>query len=72
MREMQSLNSNWLFHLGDETGADYMGHDDRAWQPVTLPHDWSVAYPFDQRNASGTGYLPGGTVFPSAPVQSHT
>lgn len=63
MREMQSLNSNWLFHLGDETGADYMGHDDRAWQPVTLPHDWSVSYPFDKRNASGTGYLPGGTAW---------
>lgn len=63
MREMQSLNSNWLFHLGDETGADYMGHDDRAWQPVTLPHDWSVTYPFDKRNASGTGYLPGGTAW---------
>lgn len=58
MRKVQSLNRNWRFHLGDEVGADYMGHDDRAWPEVTLPHDWSVAYPFDKRNASGTGYLP--------------
>lgn len=63
MRKVQSLNRNWRFHLGDEAGADYMGHDDRAWPEVTLPHDWSVAYPFDKRNASGTGYLPGGTAW---------
>lgn len=63
MRKVQSLNRNWRFHLGDEVGADYMGHDDRAWPEVTLPHDWSVAYPFDKRNASGTGYLPGGTAW---------
>ena len=63
MREILSLNRDWRFHLGDEVGADYMGHDDRAWQKVTLPHDWSVAYPFDKRNASGTGYLPGGTAW---------
>ena len=37
------------------------GHDDRAAE-VTF-HDWSVAYPFDKRNASGTGYLPGGTAW---------
>ena len=58
-----NLNRNWLFHLGDEPGADYMGWDDRAWQRVTLPHDWSVEQPFDRRNASGTGYLPGGTAW---------
>lgn len=63
MRKIQSLNKDWRFHLGDEVGADFMGHDDRAWQEVTLPHDWSVAYPFDKRNASGTGYLPGGTAW---------
>ncbi|MBO7404870.1 MAG: beta galactosidase jelly roll domain-containing protein, partial [Clostridia bacterium] len=55
-----NLNRNWLFHLGDEPGADYMGWDDRAWRRVTIPHDWSVEQPFDRRNASGTGYLPGG------------
>lgn len=59
MRKVQSLNRNWRFHLGDEVGADYMGHDDRAWPEVTLPHDWSVAYPFDKRNASGTGLFAG-------------
>ena len=61
MGNIVNLNESWLFHLGDEPGADYMGWDDRAWQRVTLPHDWSVEYPFDRRHSSGTGYLPGGT-----------
>ena len=34
-----------------------------AWRLVTLPHDWSVEHPFDLCNASGTGYLPGGTAW---------
>ena len=58
-----NLNRDWLFHLGDEPGADYMGWDDRAWPRVTLPHDWSVAFPFDRKHSSGTGYLPGGTAW---------
>ncbi|MCH5287502.1 MAG: DUF4982 domain-containing protein [Christensenellaceae bacterium] len=58
-----SLNTDWRFHLGDEPGADLMGWDDRAWRQVTLPHDWSVEHPFDRSNASGTGYLPGGTAW---------
>lgn len=63
MGKTVNLNRDWLFHLGDEPGADYMGWDDRAWQRVTLPHDWSVEHPFDRRHSSGTGYLPGGTAW---------
>ena len=56
MRERWNLG--WLFHYGDEPGADFMGWDDAAWERVTLPHDWAVSFPFDRKNASGTGYLP--------------
>lgn len=41
--------------------AWYKGYDDGAWQQVTVPHDWSVAYPFSREYSSGTGYLAGGT-----------
>ena len=64
-----NINRDWRFHLGDEPlGAphfspDFMGYDDSAWRVVTLPHDWSVEHPFDRSNASGTGYLPGGTAW---------
>lgn len=58
-----NINLDWRFYLGDAIGADFMGYDDSAWREVTLPHDWSVEHPFDKRNASGTGYLPGGTAW---------
>ena len=57
------IDRNWLFHYGEADGADFMGYDDRAWRPVTLPHDWAVEHPFDRCHSSGTGYLPGGTAW---------
>lgn len=63
MSKKINLNLDWRFHLGEEVGADFMGYDDNAWRVVTLPHDWSVEHPFDKGNASGTGYLPGGTAW---------
>ncbi len=63
MGKLFNINSDWKFHPGDTVGADYMGYDDSAWRGVTLPHDWSVEHIFDKSNASGTGYLPGGTAW---------
>lgn len=63
MGKISIINQNWKFHLGDVPEADYMGYDDSAWKNVTVPHDWSVEYPFDKSHASGTGYLPGGTAW---------
>jgi len=63
MRKTINLNTDWLFHLGDDSAADYMGYDDGAWRRVTLPHDWVVEHPFDKAHSSGTGYLPGGTAW---------
>ena len=34
--------------------------DDAAWRKLNLPHDWSIEQPFDQKWASGTGFLPCG------------
>ena len=63
MGKIININKDWLFHLGDAVGADYMGYNDAAWKKVTLPHDWSVEYPFDTAHSSGSGYLPGGTAW---------
>ena len=63
MGAVNLINTGWKFHLGDVPDADYMGYDDSAWRDITLPHDWSVEHPFDKSNASGTGYLPGGTAW---------
>ncbi|MDR1629858.1 MAG: DUF4982 domain-containing protein [Oscillospiraceae bacterium] len=61
MSENQLLSTGWKFIPKDEPNAYYKGFDDSAWQTVTLPHDWSVSFPFDRAYSSGTGYLPGGT-----------
>ena len=63
MGNLYNINNSWKFFLGDEPNADYMGFDDCAWQDVTIPHDWSVAHPFSKSNASGTGYVCGGTAW---------
>lgn len=67
------LNEHWRFQLeegrsdakagraGSLEEAWYKGYDDSHWQEVTLPHDWSVSYPFSTEYSSGTGYLAGGT-----------
>lgn len=49
------IDDNWLFSLGDTAG----------WQSVSLPHDWSVRFDFDQNEPSGNdgGYLPTGKGF---------
>ncbi len=61
------LNNNWKFHLEQidsesYSEAWYKGFEDSGedWKSVTLPHDWSVSYPFSQEYSSGTGYLCGG------------
>ncbi len=63
MGSVININNSWKFHHGDVTGPDYMGYDDGAWRNINLPHDWSVEHIFDKSNASGTGYLPGGTAW---------
>ncbi len=63
MGKNYNINPQWKFHLGDIVGADYMGYDDSAWRDINLPHDWSVEHIFDKSNASGSGYLPGGTAW---------
>ena len=63
MGKIFNINTSWKFHMGDAVGADYMGCDDNAWRNINLPHDWSVEHIFDKSNASGTGYLPGGSAW---------
>ncbi len=55
-----TLNENWKFYLGECENAWYAGFDDKEWQNISIPHDWSVTQPFSQEYSSGTGYLSGG------------
>lgn len=63
-REKIMLSDGWKFLLGEEKVREergwYMGLDDSGWETVSVPHDWSVKYPFSEKNSSGTGYVRGG------------
>jgi beta-galactosidase len=60
-RTTEDFDAGWLFSKGDFASAMMPAFDDRGWQAVTLPHDWSSDGPFSPDFASGTGYAPGGT-----------
>lgn len=62
-RQKESFHRDWFFALGDMEEKEGTGSGTAGMQAVTLPHDWSVEYPFD-KNAStcgSGGYLPAGT-----------
>lgn len=63
MRKIEKLNKNWRFYHGEFNDAFYKDFEDAYWRKVTIPHDWSVDYPFDKNNSSGSGYLEGGVAW---------
>lgn len=54
------LLNNWKFHYNDCPDAWFKGYEDKDWELVSVPHDWSVHMPFSKEYSSGTGYLAGG------------
>lgn len=60
--DIQQINlfDHWRFHLGDIQDAWNKTYQDSDWEPVTIPHDWSVRQPFSTEYSSGTGYVAGG------------
>ena len=61
-RQQLSMDPGWRFTLGDPSGAERPGFDDRAWRRVDLPHDWSIeGTPQQDAPGRGTmGYFPTG------------
>jgi hypothetical protein len=60
VRERQLFDNGWRFQLGDVKQGQSPTLADKAWRQVDLPHDWSIEGPYSPKNASGTGFLPGG------------
>lgn len=56
----ESINKGWFFTLKNTDDKPMQQFDDKVWQTVDLPHDWSVRQPLSPTLASATGYLPGG------------
>ncbi len=59
-RLTHDFDGNWLFSKGDSASAMMPAFDDRGWQRVNVPHDWSSDGPFTRDYGSGNGYAPGG------------
>ena len=55
MREKSSFNQGWLFRLEDRKEMSDPSFDDRDWEEVMLPHDWSIAYPLREEEPAGAG-----------------
>ena len=53
-----SFNKDWLFQKDSIAGAETVNFNDSHWQEVTLPHDWSIYGPFDNKYNARTGGLP--------------
>jgi beta-galactosidase len=60
-RQVTDFDPNWHFQQSDAPGAESPTFDDTHWQPIAVPHDWSIAGPIAQTNPSGQG----GGFFPS-------
>ena len=43
-REVINFNREWLFQLGDVSGAGRVGFDDARWDRIGLPHSFSMPY----------------------------
>ncbi|QDP02177.1 glycoside hydrolase family 2 TIM barrel-domain containing protein [Thalassotalea sp. PS06] len=54
------FNDNWRFILDDNPKFSTNDLDDKSWQILTLPHDWSILQPFSKELNGATAYLPGG------------
>src|SRR5215469_8604057 len=48
-----------LTGLGENVSFVQPNYDDRAWQPINLPHDWVVDLPFSSGGDKGHGYKAG-------------
>ncbi|MET4083887.1 beta-galactosidase [Pedobacter sp. UYP30] len=59
-RIKSDFNADWKFFKGDVNQGEAVSFNDASWHNVTLPHDWSIDGPFNEKWASATAYLPGG------------
>ena len=61
-RTTVSFDSGWKFLKDDDAGAREPGFDDSSWRALSVPHDWSIEGPFDEKNPTGDsgGFLPAG------------
>ncbi len=53
-----NFNKGWKFVKGNPENAQSLNFDDSSWENVTVPHDWAITGPFNEKENGGTGKLP--------------
>ncbi|MEN6357570.1 MAG: glycoside hydrolase family 2 TIM barrel-domain containing protein [Armatimonadota bacterium] len=56
-RQRTRISSDWMFYKGCIQDANERDFNDKDWQSVDLPHDYSIEGPPDSNNYSWGGYL---------------
>ena len=61
-RRVMNMDSDWLFHQGDATGAEAVTYNDTDWRRLNVPHDWSIEGENLRDNPGGgsIGFFPTG------------
>ncbi len=53
-----NFNDNWSFSKGNPPKAQSVSFDDSSWEKITIPHDWAITGPFNEKEMGFTGKLP--------------
>ena len=56
LRQVQNINRDWRFILGDKAAAEAVEFDDSAWEQIGLPHSFSIPYFRSQDFYTGYGW----------------
>ena len=59
-RSKDSFDFDWKFSLTDDSRYADPVYDDRSWDDIQLPHDWSIKLDFDRSVSGSAAHLPGG------------
>lgn len=58
----ERMDAGWLFYHGESTMEEIQSMTEASMAPVTLPHDWSITFPFDEHadTLGAGGYVKAG------------
>ena len=72
-RQVWNFNSDWLFHLGDASGAEQIAFDDSSWERVSTPHSVKLepAEASGCRNYQGVAWYRKHFVVPTERAELH-
>jgi beta-galactosidase len=61
-RATTSFDADWRFLKGNAAGAEQPNFPDATWRLLSVPHDWSIEGPIDEKNPTGLGgaFMPSG------------